>query len=65
MAEIAVRKPLKVGENGAQPAANPTAPDAPREAIKSLGPELLHKELEFLCCEFPAVIHPLEDRLLV
>ena len=65
MAEIAARKPLKVCENGALRDANPTAPDALRKSIKSLGHELLHKELEFLCCEFPAIIHSQEDRLLV
>ena len=62
MANTAARTPLEVVKNGAQPSA---VPDTLRKAIGSLGPELLRKELLFLCQSFPDVIPPLEHHLLV
>jgi hypothetical protein len=65
MAKTAASKPLKAIKNGTHPPAKPTVSDALKEAIKSLSAELLRRELEYLCHEFPAVIHTLEDRMLV
>jgi hypothetical protein len=62
MAKTTARKPSKTVKNGARP---PAKPVALKKAIMSLSAELLRNELEFLCQEFPAVIHTLEDRLLV
>ncbi|KAH0543830.1 hypothetical protein FGG08_001869 [Glutinoglossum americanum] len=58
-------EPPKTVKNGARPPAKPAIPNTLKKAIESLGAELLRKELKFLCQEFPAVIHSLEDRLLV
>ncbi|KAI9769610.1 MAG: hypothetical protein M1839_003612 [Geoglossum umbratile] len=65
MAKTTACEPPKTVKNGARPPPKPAAPDALKKAIMTLGTELLRKELEFLCQEFPAVIHTLEDRLLV
>jgi hypothetical protein len=65
MAKLVAGKPLKAVKNGARPPAKPTVSHTLKEAIKSLGTELLRKELEFLCHEYPAVIQTLEGRLLV
>jgi hypothetical protein len=65
MVKNPARKPLKTIKNGARPPVKPTVSDALKEAINSLGTELLRGELEFLCHEFPIVIHALENRLLV
>jgi hypothetical protein len=65
MAKTAASKPHKAIKNGAHPPVKPTVSDALKEAIKSLSAELLRRELEYLCHEFPAVIHTLEDRMLI
>ncbi|KAI9764122.1 MAG: hypothetical protein M1840_008682 [Geoglossum simile] len=65
MTETTARKPSKTVKNGARPPAKPAVPDALKKAIESLGTELLRAELKFLCQEYPAVVHTLEDRLLV
>ena len=55
-------------KNEARPPAKPTkstVSHALKEAINSLSTELLRKELEFICDQFPIIIHTLEDRLLV
>ena len=72
MTKTTARKPSKTVKNRARPPAKPAVPpakpaipDVLKKAIESLGTELLREELKFLCQEFPAVIHTLEDRLLV
>jgi hypothetical protein len=65
MARTTTRKPPNIVGGGARPPAKPAVPDALKKAIESLGTKSLRKELKFLCQKFPAVIHTLEDRLLV
>jgi hypothetical protein len=65
MSKAGDRKPLNAIKKGALQPTTPTMSGALKEAIKSLSAELLRTELESLCHEFPAIIHTLEDRLLV
>lgn len=65
MVETAAHETLKAVKNGARSPAKSTVSDALKGAIKTLSTELLRKELEFLCHEYPAIVQTLEDRLLV
>jgi hypothetical protein len=65
MAKIDARQALNDIKNGARSPAKSNMSTALTKAIGSLGTELLRTELEFLCHEFPAIIHTLEGRLLV
>jgi hypothetical protein len=65
MAKKEIRKPSNAIKNGARSPTKPTVSTALRQAIKSLSAELLRDELQALCHQFPAIIHSLENRLLV
>lgn len=65
MARTSARKSAKHVTKRAQSPTKPFLSDALKDAIKTLSAELLRRELDILCHEFPAAICTLENRLLV